>query len=370
MAKQGKIRKMSSGGNTTCGSYFLFEYMIQPANNRVFIMKGGPGVGKSTFMNTISREMLKRGYDVEHHYCSTDPASLDGLVVPQLGVALLDGTAPHNFDPRYPGVLDEIINLGECWDESIIIPYKEEVKAITMQGNMQFKTAFHILKQSKMAYEQSQWYVRESVEQSKYNRILRVLMHSVLEAVVPNYQVISKARHLFGSALTPNGILDYKDTLISKDMKVFSIKGQPGTGVKEMIERIAKEAVEMGLYTEQYHCPYEPDKLDMLIIPEIGKAVMNSTQPEHSDPEAMEDITQVEEIDLTICINQDILDMYEEERADAEKRSSVLLTKSIEHLAKAKAIHKEKEKFYYQAMNYDLVGDKLNQVLEHILQYT
>ena len=373
MAEQGKIRKMFPGGNTTQGPYFLFEYMIRPATNRIFIIKGGPGVGKSTFMNTISREMVDRGYDVEHHHCSTDPSSLDGLVIPQLGVALLDGTAPHIYDPSYPGVLDEIINLGEFWDDAVLIPHRNEVQEINKRGNMQFKTAFHILKQSKMAYDQSKWYVEESIDQSKYNRIQRFLVESVLEDMVPNYQTASEARHLFASALTPKGILDFKDTLISKDMKVYSIKGQPGTGVKEMIERVAKAVEEMGLYTEQYHCPFEPDKLDMLIIPAAQKVVMNSMQPDHSDPKDIEGISyigQVEEIDLGICIKLDVLAKYEEDRADAEKRSRDLLEKGISHIAKAKAAHGEKEKFYFQAMNYDKVNQKRNQVLEHILQYT
>ncbi len=308
MAEQGKIRKMFPGGNTTSGPYFLFEYMIRPAGNRIFIIKGGPGVGKSTFMNSISGEMIERGYDVEHHHCSTDPSSLDGLVIPQLGVALLDGTAPHIYDPSHPGVLDEIINLGEFWDETVLIPHKKEVQ-----------------------------------------------------------------ENLFASALTPKGILDFKDTLISKDMKVYSIKGQPGTGVKEMIERVAKAVEEMGLYTEQYHCPFEPDKLDMLIIPAARVVIMNSTQPDHSDPKSMEGIShvyKVEEIDLGICIKLDVLAMYEEERADAEKRYRDLLAKGISHIAKAKAAHGEKEKFYFQAMNYDKVNEKRNQVLKHILQYT
>jgi GTPase SAR1 family protein len=370
MTEQGKIRKMFPGGNTTRGPYFMFEYMIQPATNRIFIIKGGPGVGKSTFMNTISREMVERGYDVEHHHCSTDPSSLDGLVIPQLGVALLDGTAPHVYDPNHPGALDEIINLGEYWDEEFLIPHKEDIQEINKRGNMQFKTAFHILKQSKMAYDQSKWYVEESIDKSKYNRIQRILVESILDGMVPNYQIAPEARHFFASALTPKGILDFKETLISPDMKVYSIKGEPGTGVKELIGRAAKAAEEMGLYTEQYHCPFEPDKLDMLIIPAARKVVMNRTQPEHRNPADMEGVEQIEEIDLNICIKQDVLDMYEEERADAKKRYSDLLEKGLSHILKAKAAHGEKENFYFQAMNYDKVTEKRKQVLERILQYT
>ncbi len=87
----------------------MFHHMIEPDATRIFVIKGGPGVGKSTFMKWIENEMVNQGFDVEEHHCSSDPDSLDGLVIPSIGVALLDGTAPHIVDPKNPGVCDETI---------------------------------------------------------------------------------------------------------------------------------------------------------------------------------------------------------------------------------------------------------------------
>ena len=369
MSVKGRIRKMFPGGNTTIGPYFRFDDMVRPATNRIFIIKGGPGTGKSTFMNSIGRELLNKGYDIEHFHCATDPDSLDGLVIPDLGVALLDGTAPHVFDPRCPGARDEIINLGECWEEDLLNPHKDEILEINKRGSMYFQTAFHLLRQSKLAYDQCRWYVEESVDRGKYNRILRMLTESVLEGLVPNYQATPTARHLFASALTPKGILDFKDTLISKDKKVISIKGLPGTGVKEMIGGIARAVEEIGLYTEQYHCPFEPDKLDLLIIPAAAIAVINSTGPDHFEPESLNDPAHLEEIDLGLCIRQELLSDYEEEWMEAEKRWRGLLDKGLTNVAKAKAVHGENEKFFVRAMNYDRVNEIRDQTLRRILEF-
>jgi GTPase SAR1 family protein len=366
---KGKIRKMFPGGNTTIGPHFLFEYMIKPAANRIFIIKGGPGVGKSTFMNVISRSMVERGYDVEHFHCASDPDSLDGLIIPSLGVALLDGTAPHIFDPRVPGALDDIINLADFWDASKIEPYKIEIMEINQRGSMQFQTAFRLLKQAKLAYDQWKWYVAGSIDQAKYNRISKMLVETVLESAVPNYHTAPQARHMFGSAITPKGVLDYKDTLIEEDMKVYTIEGQPGTGVKQIIERVAKAAEGIGLNTEQYHCPVEPDKLDMLIIPALRSAVVHNSRPYHFEPENVEGISAVQKADLNICVQKDLLEEYEEDRLDAELRFHDLLKKAVDHLSKAKAAHGEKERYYVRAMNYDLVEKKRNEILKQILKY-
>ncbi len=56
-------------------------------------------MGKSTFMRSVGQEMLERGYDVEQHHCSSDNGSLDAVVIPAAGTALLDGTAPHGIVP-------------------------------------------------------------------------------------------------------------------------------------------------------------------------------------------------------------------------------------------------------------------------------
>jgi hypothetical protein len=369
MARQGKIRKMFPGGNTTKGYYFLFEYMIQPAVNRVYIIKGGPGTGKSSLMNFISREMTGRGYEVEHHHCATDPDSLDGLVIPDLGVALLDGTAPHAFDPKNPGIAEEIVNLAEYWDDTVIIPYKAEIMEISKRGNMHFQTAYSLLKQSKMAYDQWQWYVEEAIDPAKYNRISRLLVERMLEGITPNYDTAPQARHLLASAITPGGIVDFRQALIERDMKVFSVRGESKTLVKQLIRRAANAAEEMGLYTEQYHCPYEPDKLDMLIIPAVRTVVTNSSQPYHLDPEGLEEKPSVETVDLDICIKKGLLEQYEEEKTDALIRSRNLLEKGIEYLAKARAAHSEREKYYSAAMDFDRVDIRRREILNQILQY-
>jgi len=92
---RGQLKKVFPGGNTAQGFYSFYDYIIEPDATRIFIIKGGPGVGKSTFMRKIGEVMLERGYDVEFHCCSSDNNSLDGVVINSIKVALIDGTAPH-----------------------------------------------------------------------------------------------------------------------------------------------------------------------------------------------------------------------------------------------------------------------------------
>lgn len=59
------------------------------------IIKGGSGCGKSTFMRQIGRAAQERGLAVSYILCSSDPDSLDAVLLPELSLGFVDGTAPH-----------------------------------------------------------------------------------------------------------------------------------------------------------------------------------------------------------------------------------------------------------------------------------
>ena len=78
----------------------LFSEIMDPETAfDIMILKGGPGVGKNTFMREIGRTMEQAGADVEYLWCSGDPDSLDGVVIPALRCAVCDGTSPHGTAP-------------------------------------------------------------------------------------------------------------------------------------------------------------------------------------------------------------------------------------------------------------------------------
>jgi len=95
LSTKGFIKRVFPGGNTPQGFYSFYDQIITADATRIMVIKGGPGVGKSTFIKTIGEAMVKQGFDIEYHHCSSDNSSLDGLVVPAIGVAIIDGTAPH-----------------------------------------------------------------------------------------------------------------------------------------------------------------------------------------------------------------------------------------------------------------------------------
>lgn len=91
-----QITNFFAGANSGEGFRNLFSEMVDIENTYDFmVLKGGPGVGKNTFMREIGRTMEAAGTPVEYLWCSGDPDSLDGVVLPELRCAVADGTSPH-----------------------------------------------------------------------------------------------------------------------------------------------------------------------------------------------------------------------------------------------------------------------------------
>ena len=59
------------------------------------------------------------------------PDSLDGVVLPELRCAVVDGTSPHVIEPQYPAAVDRYVDLGRFYDLAAAKAAAEEVKAHT-----------------------------------------------------------------------------------------------------------------------------------------------------------------------------------------------------------------------------------------------
>ena len=96
------------GGNTPSGFYSLYHQLSDPERLRaLYIIKSGPGSGKSSLMRRVGSRAQAAGLETVEVLCSGDPDSLDALILPQLGAAIVDGTAPQGVVP--------LVHFGAVW---------------------------------------------------------------------------------------------------------------------------------------------------------------------------------------------------------------------------------------------------------------
>ncbi len=127
-----EIPTFFAGANT--GEGFVSEYPTM-ANEReltrLWILKGGSGTGKSTFMRKVSADAAEN-FTVVHYLCSSDPDSLDAVHISdgERSWAILDGTAPHVWEMTYPGAASGILYLGKFWDNAKLAAQRSTLEAL------------------------------------------------------------------------------------------------------------------------------------------------------------------------------------------------------------------------------------------------
>ncbi len=137
-----------AAANGYSGFRSYFSEVFAPEDfHRIYILKGGPGTGKSRLLKNVGRVFESRGCRTEWIFCSSDPASLDGvtLCVNGRSVALLDGTAPHECDTRLPGAVDSLVNLGDGWDEDALARRRPDIATLGEAKRRAYQKAYEYL---------------------------------------------------------------------------------------------------------------------------------------------------------------------------------------------------------------------------------
>ena len=137
--------------------------------DRIYIIKGGPGVGKSTAMRRCSAAAERIGAEVTELRCGSDADSLDLVVMEKNGcrAAVLDGTAPHTRDPKYPGAAAEIVDFGRAWSRSKLEGMRDEIISEAKKKSDAFADAYRLLSISKSLRRDSLRLVTRALDQSK-----------------------------------------------------------------------------------------------------------------------------------------------------------------------------------------------------------
>lgn len=121
---------------------FFDEIFDSETLDRLYVIKGGSGTGKSRFMRDIAGAFEKEDRNVEYFYCSSDPYSLDGIILIDRRIGIIDGTSPHTTDLRLPGCFDDIINLGEFWNGARLREHRKEIESICTEKSELLKKAY------------------------------------------------------------------------------------------------------------------------------------------------------------------------------------------------------------------------------------
>ncbi len=155
-----------AGANTGEGFKTSYSDIVSEEKlERVYIIKGGSGTGKSTMMHKIADAAEKMGCRCEYYLCGSDPFSLDCVVLDKR-IAILDGTAPHIMDMKYPGAASEFIDLSLFWNKGILEERRDEIIAHAAEKSAAYASAYRYLAAAEHI-ERERCYLAETIFDSQ-----------------------------------------------------------------------------------------------------------------------------------------------------------------------------------------------------------
>ncbi len=174
----------------------LFEELEQ-----LYIIKGGSGCGKSTFMRRIGAEAEQRGLDVSYILCSSDPDSLDGVLLPSLSTGFVDGTAPHVLEPRLCGGGANYLNFGEFYDSDGLRANEAEIRRTQRENAAQYPLVTSCLAAADRLLDSVRTVTAGPVYDEEMSAIAECLALSALKPIGDSPKISRR----FLEAITPAG---------------------------------------------------------------------------------------------------------------------------------------------------------------------
>lgn len=344
------------GANTPSGFVSRFDQIANPADGwRTYIIKGGPGCGKSTMMRKIAGEFAGDPA-LELIVCSSDIDSLDGVIVPGAKFSIVDGTQPHIMEPVYPGAVESLVDMTACWNEDTLHNCREEIISISRSVARCHEYCCRYLAAAGALLGDSYRLALDCVNTTKLNGYLGRLCAKELKTA-PGGQGKECVRFL--TALTNKGVVKQATSAKALAERIYLISDENGAVSRLMLHHVRAQALAAGHDVISCFCPLAPfDKLEQLFIPALSLGFMTSNRFHDFDLE----ISPYRIINCARFTDADSLKVHKKRMAYNRKAAGSMLAQAHELLAEAKALHDELEGYYIAATDFAKV-DALTQRL-------
>lgn len=362
MHNKAKVSRFFLGANSPGGFFSRFDNLYKADKGWFcYILKGGPGTGKSGLMKKVGSAAIKRGFETELIYCSSDPSSLDAVIFPEIKCCIADGTSPHTLDPIYPGAGDTIVNLGEYWDSQTLFKSREDIIRLTKRNSLFHARSKGYLSAYGSVDKDTLKLLSDGINKEKALGYAKRLSKKLFKnkASEPGEEKIR-----FISGVTPDGVVFFEDTISNLCNQVYLIDDGYGAISGIILDYIRGFATNAGYDVITCFCPIFPEtKPECLIFPELKICFVTSNLWHPLDK--LSEISH--KVGTRRFLDTNKISSHSKLISFNRKIERELLSEAIINLSKAKAVHDELERTYIKCMNFKGIDKVTGKMIKDIL---
>lgn len=354
------------GANTPQGFVSRFDQLADSSDGwREFVIKGGPGTGKSSLMRKVAALAEPCCHSVELIHCSSDVDSLDGVIVHDIKAAIADGTPPHVIEPQYPGAFEQIVDLSACWNEQKLFDERMNIMPLAAKISRCHEHCRRFLSAANSLMADSHRIALDATSTGKVANVARRIAQAELRGGKnqPGHESVR-----FLSAVSNKGLVQFDETAALLCDRIYHIEDTYGASSRLFLNVLRSEALAQGFDIISCYCSLSPfEKLEHLFIPalRLGFMTVNDYHTAAQTPykiiraRRFTDAEQLKKSRKRIAFNK--------------KAAAQMLEQAVRLLAEAKGMHDQLEQSYISAMDFDKVDavcvrtlDKYRVMLEQI----
>lgn len=306
---------------------------------RLYAIKGGPGTGKSCFLREVARAGRAVGRHAEMIRCSSDPDSLDGVILTREGedgIALLDATAPHVYEPTHPGYREELIDLGQFWDTERLRNDGERIRHLAEEKSAAYRRAYRCLEGYGALMKNAEELVTPCLREAAIARCAARLMREI-----PNGNGFSPRTALMRGVGMRGSVL--LDTFYASAERIVLIEDLHGSAYALMRE-LYRLCAEKRLSVRVSRDPLLPERTDALFLTDCK--LLFAAMPEETCRYPHKSVSMRRMTDAAALRRVRVSLGY------AERTARVLLTGATDELSRASDLHFQAEALYSAAMDF------------------
>lgn len=326
-------RKYFAACNSAEGFVNYYPRVFSPERcKRLYVLKGGPGTGKSRFLREVAAYAEARGERATYYYCSYDPESLDGIFLEPSAIGLLDGTAPHVYEPQSVGVFEQIVNLGQFWDERRLAAHRAEVEHLTKEKQNAFSSAYSYLRAAGAVDEAVRSGLMASVRWEKLTKRVEHFVSTFPRDKRPREEIA-----LCGG-IGMRGRVRF-DTYECSGERTIRVDDYASLG-QIYLGEVLRACRARGVSVRYSPDPVFPDRIDAMELLSNGTSLVLAQKGEEA------------EINVRRFLDEECFSKVRKSIRFAEKQKKMLLTASASSFETARGFHFALEEIFGMAMDF------------------
>lgn len=350
------------GANSSNGFYSYYDE-LRPAKTgfRSFLIKGGSGTGKSGLMKKIANTFVEQDNLTEYIHCSSDPDSLDGVILHKGKCSVVDATPPHVIEPDYPGGYETVINICEFFDEDKLESRLDKTVYFCAENSKCHAKCRKLIHCAEVLLTDNASLVKEFTDFDKVIRNANRVCHAEIPKKKDNSRIGDIKRRLL-TAVTNKGILTYEDTIPALCDEVVLIKDSYSVASVCFLEVVRDYAISNGYDVYCCYSPLDPvNQLEHVLIPEMRLGFVTSNS-----------MCEFEQVNSSKIINfsrfTDMVKLADKKQylKFNKKMAFDLLEQAVVILKDAKDIHDDMEIQYTDAVDFSRLDEKSDEVIAKI----